>query len=109
MDEPRGMYDLAGPLHPEYRFDFQSPPSSLTDIHLSVLVRQIGRKKKNEIRLLQIQQKRLDIDQIQCDIFPVSLDKAPPYKALSYAWGDPMDISSSISLDRRIFLVWNNL
>lgn len=57
----------------------------------------------NEIRLIRIYQKKLDVDQIKCDIFHVSLDNTPPYKALSYSWGDPLDASFLIHLNGFIF------
>ncbi|KAH7408010.1 heterokaryon incompatibility protein-domain-containing protein [Cadophora sp. MPI-SDFR-AT-0126] len=46
---------------------------------------------------------------VHCDIFHVTLDKAPPYKALSYTWGSPSDDHYSIFLHRRRFLVRENL
>ncbi|KAK7413328.1 hypothetical protein QQX98_007771 [Neonectria punicea] len=39
-------------------------------------------------RLLKIQPAQSG-DGITCELFDAELDKAPPYKALSYVWGDP--------------------
>ncbi|KAF6815207.1 heterokaryon incompatibility protein [Colletotrichum sojae] len=33
-------------------------------------------------------------DPIRCDMVAVALDKAPPFKALSYVWGDPTQVAS---------------
>ncbi|KAF6810148.1 heterokaryon incompatibility protein [Colletotrichum musicola] len=33
-------------------------------------------------------------DPIRCDMVAVSLDEAPPFKALSYVWGDPTQVAS---------------
>jgi hypothetical protein len=64
---------------------------------------------KNEIRLLRIHKKKPSSDQIQCDIFCVSLDGALPYNALSYTWGDPSDPAFQIALNERAFMVRKNL
>jgi hypothetical protein len=64
---------------------------------------------KNEIRLLRIHKQKPSSDQIECDIFHVSLDSTPSYNALSYAWGDPLDPKFQISLSGRAFMVRKNL
>lgn len=64
---------------------------------------------KNEIRFLRIHKRKPSSDQIECDIFPVSLDGAPPYNALSYAWGDPSDPTFQIALNERAFTIRKNL
>lgn len=43
---------------------------------------------KNEIRLLRISPALNSDGPIRCHLFHTSLDTAPPYQALSYAWGD---------------------
>lgn len=82
------------PLDLEDRFEYQ-PLSS----------------QRNEIRLLRILAVR-DFDgvncRIDCNIFHVSLDNLPDYDALSYAWGDRLDLRS-ISLEGHPFHVTANL
>jgi len=43
---------------------------------------------KNEIRLLRVLYATYSDEPIKCILFHTTLDDAPPYEALSYAWGD---------------------
>lgn len=46
---------------------------------------------------------------IECELLHADLDHPPPYKALSYTWGDAKDGSRSISINSKSFDVRNNL
>ena len=62
---------------------------------------------KREIRLFKIPPRSLS-DNIECDLIHASLDDWPSYEALSYTWGVP-ELTNSISLDNKEFLVTSNL
>ncbi|KAG4442122.1 hypothetical protein IFR05_002408 [Cadophora sp. M221] len=51
----------------------------------------------------------VEFPEVDCEIFHVSLDQAPPYKALSYTWGSPNDPQLPIKLNQRTFSVRENL
>jgi hypothetical protein len=60
-----------------------------------------------EIRILDLHQ--IDTDAyIRCTLRTVSLKSCPPFKALSYVWGDPSD-TCLITLDGKEFQVTKNL
>lgn len=67
--------------------------------------------QRNEIRLLRILPPRkfdgLNCG-IECNLFHVSLDDSPDYDALSYAWGDRLDLQS-ILLEGHPFNITANL
>lgn len=44
---------------------------------------------KREIRLLRLVQSDQPEYDLKCELETFQLDKAPPYRALSYVWGDP--------------------
>ncbi|KAG9228491.1 heterokaryon incompatibility, partial [Amylocarpus encephaloides] len=41
---------------------------------------------------------------IEIDIFFTSLDKAPPYLALSYVWGDPAPVKLIVCNEKRMLI-----
>lgn len=47
-------------------------------------------------------------DEIRCCLRVHPFNRAPPYVALSYMWGDPM-MTSTIHLGRSLFVVRRNL
>ena len=64
--------------------------------------------EKSQIRLVTIQPKNQESQQIRCDLEICSLDEKPRYEALSYVWGDqshPLEIL----LDGQVFHVGLNL
>ncbi|KAJ9606843.1 hypothetical protein H2200_008853 [Cladophialophora chaetospira] len=67
----------------------------------------------NEFRLIRLlSQKPKSVGSslsIECELIHADLDHSPPYKALSYTWGDAKDGSRSISIDSKSFDVRNNL
>jgi hypothetical protein len=64
---------------------------------------------KNEIRLLRLRKRTSYLGQISCEAFHTSLDNPPAYKALSYAWGAPEDLSYPIRLNGDVFWARRNL
>ena len=46
---------------------------------------------KREIRLIRLVQSDQPEYDLKCELETFRLDKAPPYRALSYVWGDPAD------------------
>ncbi|KAH7356384.1 hypothetical protein BKA65DRAFT_377853, partial [Rhexocercosporidium sp. MPI-PUGE-AT-0058] len=46
---------------------------------------------------------------VRCEIFHVTVDRAPPYKALSYTWGSHNDPRVLIKLNQQSFWVRENL
>jgi hypothetical protein len=52
---------------------------------------------------------RKKINTVSCEIFHTTLADAPPYKALSYTWGDPSDPQHKIQLNGKPFEVRENL
>ena len=46
---------------------------------------------------------------VRCEIFHVKLREAPPFKALSYAWGSPDDPQHPIILNKRAISIRENL
>ncbi|KAH8728550.1 heterokaryon incompatibility protein-domain-containing protein [Phaeosphaeriaceae sp. PMI808] len=51
---------------------------------------------KREIRLLKLRKSDKPEHELKCEIKTFQLDKVPPYRALSYAWGDPTDTRSLV-------------
>ena len=64
--------------------------------------------EQNEIRLLRIIPASDPGSTIHCHIFHTSLDNAPPYEALSYAWGDRSELHQ-ILIDSNYVNVTPNL
>ncbi|KAF1834400.1 HET-domain-containing protein [Decorospora gaudefroyi] len=58
------------------------------------------------IRLLQIQHSEPE-QTIRCTLTPFLLEKAPPYHAVSYTWGDPKS-TTSITLNHRNMVIREN-
>jgi hypothetical protein len=83
--------------------------SSLANVYDCQFAYKALSEDKNEIRLLRIYKKKPTSDQIECDIFHVSLDSTPSYNALSYAWGHPLNPKVQISLSGCAFMVRQNL
>jgi Heterokaryon incompatibility protein (HET) len=48
--------------------------------------------KRNEIRLIKLKPATAIRDVVQCDIITVSLEHAPRFEAISYAWGDTSNL-----------------
>jgi len=63
---------------------------------------------RNEIRLLRIKPAANPEESIRCQLFHTSLEDAPPYRALSYAWGERAS-SHAILINQGSILVTPNL
>jgi hypothetical protein len=63
---------------------------------------------RNQIRLLGLTTSSVESDPILCYIGVYDIDKAPPYKALSYTWGPP-ELMHHIFVNYRKFSVRKNL
>jgi hypothetical protein len=64
--------------------------------------------EKREIRLVTIKPVSHAFELVECSLSVHSLTNAPPFRALSYAWGDP-NITSPIKLDGIVLPVTVNL
>ncbi|KAI3336642.1 hypothetical protein HD806DRAFT_474336 [Xylariaceae sp. AK1471] len=66
-----------------------------------------SRLGRDQIRLLRLGLVRNDSD-LYLEIFHIARDKAPPYAAVSYTWGDAIQ-TESVYLDNRVFRIRRNL
>ncbi|KAL2070949.1 hypothetical protein VTL71DRAFT_13975 [Oculimacula yallundae] len=64
---------------------------------------------ESEIRLIRILPARPGSRDVRCEIFHTDLDSAPPFKALSYAWGNLEDPEYQISLNACAIAARENL
>ncbi|KAH8656875.1 heterokaryon incompatibility protein-domain-containing protein [Ilyonectria robusta] len=64
-------------------------------------------RDNGEIRLVKLEMSA-DDDDISCELLTVPLASAPPYEALSYTWGSPLN-KHKISIDGTPFQVTGNL
>src|SRR5271170_948549 len=80
---------------------FTHPNKAAAVVVLHPIYQQLNASRR-EIRLLTIRAAPEDDaashPPVECDLVTVPLEEAPPYRALSYVWGDPT-ITSAITLN----------